>query len=251
MTHCANEIRELLLKRKRISEFLYKHADELSAIRQKTKILPSTDWVLGFAENITPTLRAPNGWVPGRPLHDLGGHPPAPQLEQMRLGLLGQLHQSRLANPILVSAAKLKPEDFMVLSERAEDDSSGAGLYGMNSTTATTTTTTAATATTTTTATSSSSNINSNNNNNNNNNSSSSSSSISHSISNSGSSSSSSSSSSIGGQEPPKAFLESEAEIKVEVAPAEFESKRRQVNINFGFGGYSDDSDEGEEDEED
>lgn len=90
--------KSLLQKRKAITEFLYQHAEELASIRKRTQAVPSIDWVLEFAENITPTLRAPDEWVPGRPLHDLCGHPPAPQFEQMRLGRLGQLHQSRVAD---------------------------------------------------------------------------------------------------------------------------------------------------------
>eukprot|EP00608_Synchroma_pusillum_P011761 CAMPEP_0198442054 /NCGR_PEP_ID=MMETSP1452-20131203/65112_1 /TAXON_ID=1181717 /ORGANISM="Synchroma pusillum, Strain CCMP3072" /LENGTH=210 /DNA_ID=CAMNT_0044162685 /DNA_START=18 /DNA_END=648 /DNA_ORIENTATION=+ len=44
--------------------------------------------VVELARAMTFTLAAPPGWAPGAPL--LGSHPPAPQAEQMRAGLLGR-----------------------------------------------------------------------------------------------------------------------------------------------------------------
>lgn len=85
-------VRLLLSKRKRIQEFLFTQRDAINRTKRTREKIP-TDWVLDMAENITLTLRAPNDWTPGRPLFDLSGHPPAPQFEQMRVGVLAQLHE--------------------------------------------------------------------------------------------------------------------------------------------------------------
>jgi len=85
------EARKLLASRRKISEFLFANKDRLDEIRNKVTTLPSSDWLLKLADNLTLTMRAPEGWVPGRPLHELGGHPPAPQFEQMRVGALAAL----------------------------------------------------------------------------------------------------------------------------------------------------------------
>ena len=87
----AAQVRELLAKRKVITECLFAKKEQLDELRTKVTAVPSPDWVLSLAENLTLTVRAPKDWAPGRPLHELGGHPPAPQFEQMRVGMLAEL----------------------------------------------------------------------------------------------------------------------------------------------------------------
>jgi hypothetical protein len=88
----SSDIRDLLARRKKISEYLFANQENLSALAQ-AGTHPSLACVLELADNITMTLHAPQDWVPGRPLIDLGGHPPAPQFEQMRVGALALLHE--------------------------------------------------------------------------------------------------------------------------------------------------------------
>ena len=70
---------------------MYKHKKLLSSLTQDEveRRRCTADDVLKLAENITETSFAPAGWIPGAPL--INAHPPAPQVEQMRLGLLGAL----------------------------------------------------------------------------------------------------------------------------------------------------------------
>ena len=91
MECCEAQVRELLAKRKVITECLFAKKEQLDELRTKVTAVPSPDWVLNLAENLTLTVRAPKDWAPGRPLHELGGHPPAPQFEQMRVGMLAEL----------------------------------------------------------------------------------------------------------------------------------------------------------------
>ena len=83
-------LREYLSKRQRITDFLF----QLSIEGDLEKTTPSSfRWSIGFAASLSLTARAPQDWAPGRPLHSLGGHPPAPQFEQMRIGQLAQLSE--------------------------------------------------------------------------------------------------------------------------------------------------------------
>ncbi len=83
----------LLSQRKEISNFLFEHNEELAHVKQIRKI-ESSKWILELADNITLTTRAPSAWAPSRPLHEFRGHPPAPQFEQMRAGMLEKIFHS-------------------------------------------------------------------------------------------------------------------------------------------------------------
>jgi len=83
-------LREYLSKRQRISDFLYLSIEGGDLERTSQS---SIGWAIGFAASLSLTARAPQDWAPGRPLHSLGGHPPAPQFEQMRIGQLAQLSE--------------------------------------------------------------------------------------------------------------------------------------------------------------
>ena len=77
--------------KKEISDVLYRHKKLLSMLSdEEIKNRRCTvDDMLKFAHNITETSYATAGWRPGAPL--INSHPPAPQVEQMRIGLLGAL----------------------------------------------------------------------------------------------------------------------------------------------------------------
>lgn len=85
-------MKDILDARKRISNFLFDHKDQLSALRS-SKNIPNSDWVIEFANNITMAAKAPKHWQAPRPLHEFRGHPPAPQFEQMRAGKLEEYNQ--------------------------------------------------------------------------------------------------------------------------------------------------------------
>jgi hypothetical protein len=89
-------IRELLTIRKDITSFFRKRSEELKSIKE-CRVVP-TDFILEFSRYTTFTLRAPEGWTPGMPL--IGGHPPAPQPDQMRDGVLQRHNQQR---PIIIA----------------------------------------------------------------------------------------------------------------------------------------------------
>ena len=89
-------IGELLTIRKNITSFFRKRSEELKSIKE-CRVVP-TDYILEFSRYTTFTLRAPEGWTPGMPL--IGGHPPAPQPDQMRDGVLQRHNQQR---PIIVT----------------------------------------------------------------------------------------------------------------------------------------------------
>ena len=82
---------QLYEAKKEISNVLYKHRKLLSSLTDEEikRHRGTADDVLKMAENVTETSYAPPGWRPGAPL--INAHPPAPQVEQMRLGLLGAL----------------------------------------------------------------------------------------------------------------------------------------------------------------
>jgi len=119
----SSDIRDLLARRKKISEYLFANQENLSALAQ-AGTHPSLACVLELADNITMTLHAPQDWVPGRPLIDLGGHPPAPQFEQMRVGALALLHeefgsQSVLSRDVCETSEAMNSN--MLLVEEDED----------------------------------------------------------------------------------------------------------------------------------
>ena len=86
-----SRLSQLYEAKKEIGDVLYKHKKLLSSLTQDEveRRRCTADDVLKLAENITETSFAPAGWIPGAPL--INAHPPAPQVEQMRLGLLGAL----------------------------------------------------------------------------------------------------------------------------------------------------------------
>jgi len=82
-------IQQLLSIRKNITSFFTERYEDLQSMKECHSI--STDNILEFARYTTFTLKAPEGWVPGMPL--IGGHPPAPQPDQMRDGALQRYNQ--------------------------------------------------------------------------------------------------------------------------------------------------------------
>jgi hypothetical protein len=98
-------IGDLLTIRKDITSFFRKRSEELKSIKE-CRVVP-TDFILEFSRYTTFTLRAPEGWTPGMPL--IGGHPPAPQPDQMRDGVLQRHNQQR---PIIIA-----PPPVVVMKE--------------------------------------------------------------------------------------------------------------------------------------
>ena len=80
-------ILKLVEAKKDISSVLRSSKLILDSLKETNVKISSVADILEFAENNTPTAYAPKGWAPGCPV----GHPPAPRIEQMRLGLLGSL----------------------------------------------------------------------------------------------------------------------------------------------------------------
>mmetsp|Transcript_16411 Transcript_16411/g.22623 ORF Transcript_16411/g.22623 Transcript_16411/m.22623 type:complete len:171 (+) Transcript_16411:129-641(+) len=77
-------IRTLLDSKTDIRKTLHKLKDDIALI--KTSRTMQVSWILDFADNITLSNKAMNGWVEGMPLTK--SNPPAPQPEQMRDGFL-------------------------------------------------------------------------------------------------------------------------------------------------------------------
>jgi len=75
-------------KRGKIKKALEKHANLLESLKKCDEHVVNVDSILDYAELITETLYAPEGWQPGMPL--LSSIPPAPQLSQMRMGKLAE-----------------------------------------------------------------------------------------------------------------------------------------------------------------
>ena len=100
-----SRVEELLKTRKDISNFLRLKSNELNLLKH-CRVVP-VDYVLDFSRYTTFTLGAPEGWMPGMPL--IGGHPPAPQPDQMRDGVLQRYNQRR---PIIVA-----PHETVVMRE--------------------------------------------------------------------------------------------------------------------------------------
>jgi hypothetical protein len=82
----ATKIEQLLEAKKDISDVFRRHKTALTYLKNDKIQTQSISDILFFAENITPTSFAPKGWVFGCNL----GHPPAPQIENMRKGFLGE-----------------------------------------------------------------------------------------------------------------------------------------------------------------
>ena len=101
-----SRIEQLLSIRKSITSFFRGKSDELKSIRECRTV--SIDYILDFAQYTTFTLRAPEGWTPGMPL--IGGHPPAPQPDQMRDGVLQRFNQQR---PVTIALPPLLPTKEM------------------------------------------------------------------------------------------------------------------------------------------
>lgn len=99
-------IEQLLSIRKKVTSFFRGKSDELQSIKECRVI--SSDYILDFSRYTTFTLGAPEGWVPGMPL--IGGHPPAPQPDQMRDGVLQRFNQQR---PVLIVAPPVVPTKVM------------------------------------------------------------------------------------------------------------------------------------------
>ena len=70
--------------------FLFDRKEDLRRVHD-VRHIESSNWVIELADSITLTTYAPTAWAPSRMLHEYGGHPPAPQYEQMRLGQLEKL----------------------------------------------------------------------------------------------------------------------------------------------------------------
>lgn len=100
-----SRIEELLTTRKDISNFLRLKSQELLLLKE-CRAVP-VDYVLDFSRYTTFTLGAPEGWTPGMPL--IGAHPPAPQPDQMRDGVLQRYNQRR---PIIIA-----PHETVVMKE--------------------------------------------------------------------------------------------------------------------------------------
>ena len=77
-------IKLLISKRENIRETLFSVRDQLNAVRELRSF--DLDTIMTVAQNISYSGHAPPGWVPGAPL--LKNHPPAPQPEEMRGGML-------------------------------------------------------------------------------------------------------------------------------------------------------------------
>eukprot|EP01041_Mallomonas_annulata_P001501 gene1501-2896_t len=83
-----DKIRGLLQIRKNITNTLRQYDEELEHVKNVRKVKFAD--VIKYADYTSRTIRAPPHWQPGHPV--VGGHPPAPQAEQMRLGKLGELN---------------------------------------------------------------------------------------------------------------------------------------------------------------
>jgi hypothetical protein len=83
---------KLLESKKKIDAVLVRHSKILQSIKEENIVKCDTNDILKFAHNNTPVLFAPKGWIPGCSF----GHPPAPQIEQMRKGLLGNFSSACL-----------------------------------------------------------------------------------------------------------------------------------------------------------
>ena len=81
----AATIASLLEAKKNIASTMRRHKSVIDFLKTVGVTTQSIVDVVHFAENITPPTFAPRGWQSGCPF----GHPPAPQVEQMRNGFLG------------------------------------------------------------------------------------------------------------------------------------------------------------------
>jgi hypothetical protein len=76
----VDKVKILLEIQKEVSRFLSEHEEEIDSLRNVGK--QEASWVIDFSRHTTLTLKAPRMYRPGLLL--IGGHPPAPQPEQMR-----------------------------------------------------------------------------------------------------------------------------------------------------------------------
>lgn len=125
---CNATIRRLLEIRKNVTDTLQTYSEELIHIKNTESV--SSEDIVDFSDYISRGLSAPNKWLPGNPL--VGGHPPAPQPEQMRIGMLGQynLEHVNVVNQALVPQEELhieQPEsmdevdDFMHMPNQSSE----------------------------------------------------------------------------------------------------------------------------------
>ena len=76
----VDKVKTLLEIQKEVSHFLSEHEEEIDGLKNVVK--QEASWVIDFSRHTTLTLKAPKLYRPGLLL--IGGHPPAPQPEQMR-----------------------------------------------------------------------------------------------------------------------------------------------------------------------
>lgn len=96
-----DKLHRLLDVRGDILSVLRDNADALTRVRNARTV--DVDQVLAFADNISLSLSAPRLWQPGHPL--CGSLPPAPQLEDLRVGAMADYNKSLIehANAILLA----------------------------------------------------------------------------------------------------------------------------------------------------
>ena len=99
-------IRALLESKADIRRTLHTYKDNIELIKRSRTMQIS--WILDFADNITLSNKAMNGWVEGMPLTK--SNPPAPQPEQMRDGFLQKynLESKKIASSLKSSSSQSK-----------------------------------------------------------------------------------------------------------------------------------------------
>jgi hypothetical protein len=81
------EVAALVSSREVLRSSLWRHRALLDAASNPRRM--DVNKLIGFADFITDTLHAPEGWKEGFPL--VGSHPPVPQPDQMRRGKLAEM----------------------------------------------------------------------------------------------------------------------------------------------------------------
>ena len=84
-----NYLQKLVDTRRKVEHFLSDRNEDLLQIRNAKQV--DFNSVIDFAVTTSRTLRAPPHWLPGNPI--IGGFPPAPQVEHMRLGKLSEFQK--------------------------------------------------------------------------------------------------------------------------------------------------------------
>ena len=97
----------LLSAKKDIRLTLHRYHTQLKLLKNSHSV--SVSAILDFADNITISNKAMNGWVEGMPLGK--SNPPAPQPEQMRDSYLQKHHREQYSVIRLHSAAPQTDED--------------------------------------------------------------------------------------------------------------------------------------------